>query len=66
MEFGESKLDPDEFPDVEDMVSVCVSLVTEDEESDIIRLVHCTTQEYFERIREGGDPRAHCAPGGIT
>src|SRR5436305_14863573 len=31
------------------MVSVCAGLVIVDKESDIIRLVHYTTQEYFER-----------------
>ncbi len=36
-------------PDIEDMVSVCAGLVTVDEESDIIRLVHYTAREYFER-----------------
>jgi len=30
------------------MVSVCARLVTVDEESDIIRLVHYTAQEYLE------------------
>jgi Ankyrin repeats (3 copies) len=49
VEVGESKLDEDNLPEVEDMVSVCAGLVTVDEESDIIRLVHYTTQEYFER-----------------
>jgi hypothetical protein len=33
------------------MVSVCVGLVIIDKESDIIRLVHYTTQEYFERMQ---------------
>ena len=33
------------------MVSVCAGLVTVDEESDIIRLVHYTTQEFFERTQ---------------
>jgi hypothetical protein len=33
------------------MVFVCAGLVTVDPESNIIRLVHYTTQEYFERIR---------------
>jgi hypothetical protein len=52
VEPGESELDPDNIPDVEDMVSICAGLVTIDDESNIIRLVHYTTQEYFERIRE--------------
>ena len=35
---------------MEDVISVCAGLVTIDEESSIIRLVHYTTQEYFERV----------------
>jgi hypothetical protein len=49
VEIGDSELDEDNLPEIEDMVSVCVGLVTVDEESNIIRLVHYTTQEYFER-----------------
>jgi ankyrin repeat protein len=49
VEVGEPELDEDNLPQVEDMVSVCAGLVTVDEESGIIRLVHYTTQEYFVR-----------------
>ncbi|KAK3896356.1 ankyrin repeat protein [Staphylotrichum tortipilum] len=49
VEVGETELDPDNIPLVEDIVSVCAGLVTVDEESGIIRLVHYTTQEYFVR-----------------
>lgn len=49
VEYGESELDKENLPEIEDMVSVCAGLVTVDEESDVIRLVHYTTQEYFER-----------------
>jgi hypothetical protein len=49
VEIGASKLDEENLLDTEDMVSVCAGLVTIDEESDIIRLVHYTTQEYFEQ-----------------
>ena len=52
VEPGEEDLDEENVPDVEDIVSVCAGLVTVDEESNIIRLVHYTTQAYFERIRE--------------
>ena len=58
MELGESELDLDNVPEVEDMVSCCAGLITVDDESNIIRLVHYTTQEYFERIRESWNPRA--------
>jgi hypothetical protein len=49
VEKGESELDEENLPEIEDMVSVCAGLVTVDEKSEIIRLVHYTTQEYFER-----------------
>jgi hypothetical protein len=39
------------LPEIEDMVFVCAGLVTVDEVSDIIRLVHYTIQEYFERTQ---------------
>ncbi|KAL8922168.1 MAG: hypothetical protein Q9208_005363 [Pyrenodesmia sp. 3 TL-2023] len=55
---GDSELDMDNIPDVEDMVSDCAGLVVVDDESNIIRLVHYTTQEYFERIREIFNPQA--------
>jgi hypothetical protein len=58
VDIGDSELDPGNIPEVEDMVSVCVGLVTVDDETNIIRLVHYTTQEYFVRIREDWYPRA--------
>lgn len=59
VEIGQSEFDPENMPDLTDMVSVCAGLVTVDEESDIIRLVHYTTQEYFERTQATWFPRAH-------
>ena len=58
VEVGESKLDEDNLPEVEDMVSVCAGLVTVDKESGVTRLVHYTTQEYFDRTREKWFPDA--------
>ncbi|OAG07431.1 ankyrin repeat protein, partial [Paraphaeosphaeria sporulosa] len=52
VERGESELDPDNVPDIEDLLSVCAGLVVIDKESAIVRLVHYTTQEYFKRISE--------------
>lgn len=49
VEIGHSSLDEDNLPEIEDVVSVCAGLVTIDEGSGIIRLVHYTTQEYFQR-----------------
>ncbi|XTI94186.1 hypothetical protein V2W45_1217397, partial [Cenococcum geophilum] len=54
----EAELDPENIPDVDDLVSVCAGLVVVDQESAVIRLVHYTTQEYFERIRDTWNPDA--------
>ena len=58
VEIGEPELDEENLPEIEDMVSVCAGLVTVDEESDIVRLVHYTTQEYFERTWVSWFPNA--------
>jgi Ankyrin repeats (3 copies)/Ankyrin repeat len=58
VEVGEPKLDEENLPQIEDVVSVCAGLVTVDEESGIIRLVHYTTQEYFKQTRERWFPDA--------
>ncbi|KAF4633060.1 hypothetical protein G7Y89_g5056 [Cudoniella acicularis] len=58
VEVGEAELDEENLPQIQDMVSVCAGLVTVDEESSIIRLVHYTTQEYFERTQNYLFPRA--------
>ena len=52
-------LDRENVTDIELIVSVCAGLVIVEEESDIIRLVHYTTQEYFERTWERWFPNAH-------
>ncbi|ETS85826.1 hypothetical protein PFICI_03851 [Pestalotiopsis fici W106-1] len=49
VEIGESELFEDSLPDLDDLVSACCGLVTIDEESHIIRLIHYTTQEFFDR-----------------
>ena len=58
IELEESQLDTENLCRVEDMVSICAGLVTIDEESEIIRLVHYTTQEYFERTQSHWFPDA--------
>jgi hypothetical protein len=58
IEVGESKLDQGNLCQVEEMVSVCAGLVTVDEESKIIRLVHYTTQEYFVETQQKWFPKA--------
>ena len=59
VKIGASKLDDGDLSEIEDMVSVCAGLVTVDEESDVIRLVHYTTQEYLERTLTSWCPNAH-------
>ncbi|KAH0522455.1 hypothetical protein TsFJ059_006295 [Trichoderma semiorbis] len=58
VEIGKTELDEENLVEIEDMVSVCAGLVTIDEESKIIRLVHYTTQEYFERTQNRWFPTA--------
>lgn len=58
VEVGERALDEDNLPEIEDMVSVCAGLVTIDDESGNIRLIHYTTQEYFERTKMLWFPKA--------
>ncbi|ORY00885.1 hypothetical protein BCR34DRAFT_546658 [Clohesyomyces aquaticus] len=58
VEHQEEELDPENVPDMEELVSVYAGLVVVDEESRIVRLVHYTTQEYLERIRETWNPKA--------
>ncbi|KAH0538232.1 hypothetical protein FGG08_005151 [Glutinoglossum americanum] len=52
------KLDRDYIPSVQVLQSVCAGLVTIDEQSGIVRLVHYTTQEYFERTWTSWFPNA--------
>ncbi|KAJ5747465.1 uncharacterized protein N7511_009161 [Penicillium nucicola] len=65
VEIEESEFDRDNMPDIMDVVSVCAGLVTVDENSDIIRLAHYTTQEYFERHQSTWFPTAHLDIGTI-
>ena len=58
VEVDKVELDRENLPQLEDMVSVCAGLVTVDEESEIIRLVHYTTQEYFERTQRQWFPNS--------
>lgn len=62
VEVGNSKLEKESIPRVEDMVSVCTGLVTVDQESNVIRLIHYTAEQYFDKRREAWfqtDSRTH-------
>ncbi|KAF8858382.1 hypothetical protein BDZ45DRAFT_397454 [Acephala macrosclerotiorum] len=58
VEVGESNLDEDNVPWIEDIVSVCAGLVTVDKESSIVRLAHYTTQEYLQQTQKRWFPDA--------
>lgn len=58
VEVGKTELDEENLPQMEDMVLACSGLVTVDNESFVIRLVHYTTQEYFERPQKDWFPQA--------
>jgi hypothetical protein len=51
---------PDEDAEIHEqiLISTCLGIVTIDSKSNIIRLVHYTTQEYIERIRDTQFPEA--------
>ena len=61
VELGEKRFDEDNLDDANELVSVCAGLVVVDDESNIIRLVHYTTQEYFEQNGENVLPGARQA-----
>ena len=56
MEPDGDEIDPENKLSPGDLVAVCSGLVVVDQESAIIRLVHYTTQEYFERIGDVWNP----------
>jgi hypothetical protein len=56
VETGDSELGDDNLQEIDEVISVCAGLVTIDEESDVVRLVHYTTQEYFERTQTSWFP----------
>ena len=68
VEVGKLEFNKKNLPEIQDMVSDCAGLVIVDEESDIIRLVHYTTQEYFKRTQERWflDAKANLAQVCIT
>jgi hypothetical protein len=52
VEIRKSELDKDNIPTIEHITSACAPLVVADGESNIICLVHYTTQEYFKRTQK--------------
>lgn len=58
IEENTSELDEDSILNLGLIVSTCTGLVVVDRESDIVRLVHHSTQEYFQRTWERWFPNA--------
>ncbi|KAI1269810.1 hypothetical protein F5Y18DRAFT_437656 [Xylariaceae sp. FL1019] len=50
IEPDKTRLDKDDIPNINDVISCCCGLLTFDENSNIVRLVHYTTQEYYNRV----------------
>jgi ankyrin repeat protein len=68
VELDEDEVDPENVVTSGDLVSVCAGLVVVDQESAVIRLVHYTTQEYFERTGDAWNPggKLHIATTCLT
>ena len=58
-ERGTQKMDEEKLPSIHDLVSICFGLVVVDDQSNIIRLVHYTTQNFFEEKRDLYFPDCH-------
>jgi ankyrin repeat protein len=56
---GDANLDEQGIPDESTLTNHCAGLVSIDEESRTVRLVHYTAQEYLERILPNTQPQAH-------
>lgn len=58
IEIGESIFDEENLDDIEDVLSVCCGLVIIDPETEALRLVHYTTQDYFKKFGSFHFPNA--------
>src|SRR5690606_27323797 len=58
VEFDESEFDEENITSLEEIVSACNGLVMHDKESDILRLVHYTLQDFLERKKVRWLPNA--------
>ncbi|KAH7144187.1 ankyrin repeat-containing domain protein [Dactylonectria estremocensis] len=56
VEAGTSEFHEDDLTEIETMVSVCACLIMVDKNTDIIRMVHRTAHDYFERISSAWYP----------
>jgi len=58
VDFNNTEIDDDMILDTEQILNICAGLVTIDEQSESVRFIHYTTQEYLQRNRETWLPQA--------
>jgi len=58
VEVGDTEVDEDNILDTEQLLTICAGLVTIDENSENVRFIHYTTQEYLQRNQTKWLPRA--------
>jgi hypothetical protein len=58
LEENEDELEDEGLVEEDLMIDVCAGLVIVDNESQIVRLIHYSTQEYFDRLRDHIFPHA--------
>jgi ankyrin repeat protein len=58
IELGDTRVDEDNILETEQLLTICAGLVTIDEQSDSVRFIHYTTQEYLQRNRQTWLPHA--------
>jgi ankyrin repeat protein len=56
---GDTGLDEDAQPDADTLVSICADFVVVEKETEIIRLVHKTAQDYLKKIKSSKFPAGH-------
>jgi hypothetical protein len=59
IEPGDKEIDEDNILETEQLLTICAGLVTFDEQSDNIRFIHYTTQEYLQRNQQMWLPLAN-------
>jgi hypothetical protein len=58
VEIGDTEIDEDNILEAEQLLTICAGLVTIDGQSDSVRFIHYTTQEYLQRNQQTWLPHA--------
>ncbi|KXX76597.1 Ubiquitin-conjugating enzyme E2 4 [Madurella mycetomatis] len=58
VEIGERQFDEENMPQLDQIISVCSGLVTIDKQSNVVRLIHYTAQEYLSQTKGSWFPAA--------